>query len=87
MIGLLYFANLSKDIQKTNYDLKNQINFIEHQININELEYSLYNGYEYLEKMKKIYLSEYENTNSFLRISYNEFRKRNIKNFYTVGIK
>ena len=55
IILLLYFANLTRNIEKQNYSLEKKINYTKDQININEIEYSLYNSYEYLQKMQKIY--------------------------------
>lgn len=86
LIPLLYFANVTRNIQKENISLKNQINFFEEQININEVEYNLHTNYNYLKKMQKIYL-DHDNINTLNNIiSFNDLKKTNLKNFHTVGI-
>ena len=89
IISLLYFSNITRNIEKQNYTLKDQIKFIEDQININEIEYSLYNSYEYLSKLKKIYFEEINLTQEykFQRIKYTDFKSKNLDNFYTVAIE
>lgn len=84
---LLYFANISRQIENQNYDLTKEINYIENQININEIEFSLYNSYDYLEKLHKVYFNNFKNDNSSKRISYYDFQNKNLQNLYNVGIK
>ena len=87
VISLLYLGSISRVIEKENIALRQQINFIKSQVNINEIEYSLYNSYDYLKKLQKIYL---EDTNSnFInqRISYKYFEKKNLDILHTVGTK
>ena len=86
-ILLLYFANLSRDIEKKNINLKNQIKFTKDQININEIEYSLYNSYEYLLKMQKIYFFAPDKDILKNRISFQDLKNDNIENLFTIGIK
>ena len=85
VILLLYFANISRNIEKENLVLKEKINFIQEQININEIEYSLYNSYEYLKKIQKIYFDSSKTDDLNKRISFNDLQSKNIDNFYTVG--
>ena len=86
MILLLYISSLSRDLERNNLKLKKDITYIEEQININEIEYSLYNNYNYLKKLQKIYL-DYDNIDfNNSRVSINDLKENNIKNFYTVGI-
>jgi len=58
VVFLLYLANISKKLEFENKKLKNEITFIEDQININQIEYSLYNSYEYIERLSQIYFDE-----------------------------
>jgi len=83
---LLYLGNVSREIEKQNYTLEKEINFINDQININEIEFSLYNNYEYLKKLHKIYF-DVDQSESFFskRLSFNYIQKKNLKNLYTVG--
>ena len=63
IISLLYLGNISREIEKDNIALKEKIIFFQDQININEIEYSLYISYNYLKKLQKIYFNE-ENVSS-----------------------
>ena len=89
IVSLLYFANITRSIEKENFALKDQIKFAKDQININEIEFNLYNSYDYLVRLQNIYfdkkniVQEYK----FQRISYSDFINKNIENFHTVGIK
>ena len=80
---LLYFANITRKIEKKNYSLKKEINYIEDQLDINEIEYSLYNNYEYLVKLQKIYFNESINIKDNQRISFDNLKNKNIEYFYT----
>ena len=89
IVSLLYFANITRSIEKENFALKDQIKFTKDQININEIEFNLYNSYDYLVRLQNIYfdkkniVQEYK----FQRIGYSDFINKNIENFHTVGIK
>ena len=85
--SLLYLGNITRKIQKENNILINNIHFIKDQININEIEYSLYNSYEYLQKMQKIYLKESNDEIISNRVSFKSLKNKNLENFYTVGIE
>ena len=86
IISLLYFANATRHMQKENALLKNNINFIKEQININEIEYSLYSSYEYLKKLQGIYFNINDNAHSTKRINFNFIKNKNIKDYHTIGI-
>tara|TARA_Y100001970_G_C13698978_1_gene586225 strand:+ start:148 stop:468 length:321 start_codon:yes stop_codon:yes gene_type:complete len=89
IIFLLYFANLTRDFEKQNYTLIGEIGDLKEQININEIEYSLYNNYNYLQKMQKIYFENTKDIKSDLqkRISFYDFKNKNIEFLHTVGTK
>ena len=84
---LLYFANITRNIEKENFVLVSKINNLEDQININEIEFSYYNSYEYLIKMHKIYFEIPKEKNLNNRISFHGFKKQNLDNLFTVGTK
>ena len=84
---LLYFANITRNIEKENFVLLSKIKKLEDQININEIEFSYYKSYEYLNKMHKIYFKIPEEKNFSNRISFHDFKKQNLENLHTVGIK
>jgi hypothetical protein len=84
---LLYVGSITVKIEKKNSFLKQKILLIQDQVNVNEIEYTFYNSYDYLKKLQKIYL---EDTNSnFInqRISYKYFEKKNLDILHTVGTK
>ena len=87
VVLLLYFANITRNIEKENFVLLSKIKKIEDQININEIEFSYYNSYEYLIKMKKIYFEMPKENNLNKRISFYDFKKQNLESLRTVGIK
>ena len=87
VISLLYFANITRNIEKENKILKSKINFLKDQVNINEIEYSLHSSYENLQKLQKIYFKQKTENFSLTRISYFNLKNKNIENFYEVGIK
>ena len=86
VLFLLYFGNVSRNIEKQNYILEKKIIFIKDQININEIEFSLYDNYEYLKKLHKIYfdVKQFESFSN-KRLSFNDIQIENLKNIYTVG--
>ena len=87
IILLLYFANVTRNFEKENFILSSKIKNIEDQININEIEFSYYNSYEYLIKMKKIYFAIPKENNLNKRISFYNFKKQNLESLHTIGIK
>ena len=86
VLFLLYFGNVSRNIEKQNYILEKKIIFIKDQININEIEFSLYDNYEYLKKLHKIYfdVKQFESFSN-KRLSFNNIQIKNLKNIHTVG--
>ena len=88
VLSLLYLGNASREIEKKNYILEKKINFINDQISINEIELSLYNNYEYLNKLHKIYFDfEQFETFSNTRLSFSSIQKKNLENIFRVGTK
>ena len=87
VVLLLYFANITRNFEKEKFSINKNIKFLKDQININEIEYSLHNRYEYLKKMQKIYFEEVDEIYVNNRLSFYDFKNRNIKNLYNAGIK
>ena len=87
VIPLLYFSHITRKLEKNNNELLEKITYFENQLNINEIEYSLYNSYEYLNKIHIIYYDNKKNLNTYNRISFNDFINKNSNNLLTVGIK
>ena len=87
IIGLLYIGNITRNIEKQNYSLLENINYYKDQININEIEYSLHSSYENLQNLKKIYIGDVENINTNSRISFETFKNVQINHIHTVGIQ
>ena len=88
VVSLLYLGNISLDLKKENSKIKNKIIQINEQININEVEYSLYTNYEYLNRLHQIYFDK-EKTFSFYnnRLNFEDYMKKNFENVEKVGIK
>ena len=84
---LLYFANITRNIEKENLVLLSKIKKTEDQININEIELSFYSSYEYLLKMQKIYFEIPERNYLNQRISFHNFKNNNSESLYTIGTK
>ena len=87
VLMLLYVGNINRKIEKDNSLLKDRIIFIQEQVNINEIEYTFYNSYNYLKKLQTIYLKETGNDFINKRVSYKHFENKNLDIFHTVGIK
>ena len=87
IILLLHFANITRKVERDNGDLKDKIVYIQDQININEIEYSIFISYNYLSKLQKIYFTNDGIENFDNRISFNDLKKKNLNNFFTVGMK
>ena len=87
IVLLLYFANITRNIEKENVVLENKIKKTKDQININEIEFSFYNSYDYLIKMQKIYFEIPQENNFDKRISFYNFKSQNLESLQTVGTK
>ena len=84
---LLYVGNITRKIEKKNSLLKEKIEFIQEQVNVNEIEYTFYNSYNYLKKLQRIYLEDTNINFTNQRVSYKYFEKKNLDIFHTVGTK
>ena len=73
--------------QVTGYGGTPKIVDIKDQIDINEIEYNIFTNYNYLQKLNEIYFDK-TNVNALKnRIAFNDLKKQNIENFYTVGTR
>lgn len=86
-IVLLYLGNVTREIEKNNITLREKINFMQDQININEIEYSLFISYNYLKKLQTIYFDEENVSFQNNRISFYDLENQKIENFLTVGTR
>ena len=86
VISLLYFGDFSRKIEKKNKQLMLEISEYQEQLEINEVEFNLYNNYSYLKQLQKIYF-DFEITNSPRnnRISLKDFQNRELANVYKVN--
>ena len=87
VLMLLYVGKITGKIDKKNSLLKERIIFIQEQVNINEIEYTFYNSYDYLKKLQKIYLEDANINFTNQRVSYKFFEKKNLDIFHTVGTR
>ena len=86
-IVLLYLGNVTREIEKSNITLRDKINFMQDQININEIEYSLFISYNYLKKLQTIYFDEENVSSQNNRISFYDLENQKFENFLTVGTR
>ena len=86
VISLLYFGDISRKIEKKNKQLILEISDYQEQLEINEVEFNLYNNYSYLKQLQNIYF-DFETTNSpgHNRISLKDFQNRELTNVYKVN--
>ena len=87
ILMLLYVGNVAGKIEKKNFELETKILIIQDQVNVNEIEYTFYNSYNYLKKLQKIYLEDSSINFTNQRVSYKYFEKKNLDIFHTVGTK
>ena len=87
VISLLYFGDISRKIEKKNKQLILEISDYQEQLEINEVEFNLYNNYSYLKQLQNIYF-DFETTNSLghNRISLQDFQNRELTNVYKVQL-
>ena len=87
VISLLYFGNISREIEKKNKELIQEISEYQEQLEINEVEFNLYNNYSYLKQLQNIYF-DFETTNSLghNRISLQDFQNKELTNVYKVQL-
>ena len=83
---LIYVGNITGKIEKKNSFLKQKILLIQDKVNVNEIEYTFYNSYDYLKKLQKIYFSEENSSSLNNRISFYDLKKK-FENFHTVGTR
>ena len=87
VISLLYFGDLSREIEKKNKQLIVRISEFQEQLEVNEVEFNLYNNYSYLKQLQNIYF-DFETTNSLghNRISLQDFQNKELTNVYKVQL-
>ena len=86
VISLLYFGDFSRKIEKKNIQLIVRISEFQEQLEVNEVEFNLYNNYSYLKQLQNIYF-DFKTTNSLRhnRISLKDFQNRELANVYKVN--
>jgi len=87
VMALLYLGNVSREMEKSNIILREKINFMQDQININEIEYSLFISYNYLKKLQTIYFDEANVSSLNNRLSFYDLENQKFENLLTVGIR
>ena len=87
VISLLYFGDISREIEKKNKQLIVRISEFQEQLEVNEVEFNLYNNYSYLKQLQNIYF-DFETTNSLghNRISLQDFQNKELTNVYKVQL-
>ena len=85
---LMYFSNISKQLEIDNKRLSQKIKIVKEDLKVNELEFITHNNYTYLLKLQKIYLDiNFQNTSPNSRITFNHFKDKYIQNIHSVGTK
>ena len=84
---LIYIGHQTRNLEISNSSLKHKIDEKEHAININQIEFSLYNDNKYLKKLFSIYETNLEKKELLNIISLNEFSNLEKKEIFKVGFK
>ena len=84
---LIYTGHQTRNLEIYNLSLKNKIDEKEHTININQIEFSLYNDNKYLKKLFSIYETDLEKKELSNIISLSEFSNFEKKEIFKVGFK
>ena len=84
---LIYVGHQTRNLEISNSILKHKIDEKEHAININQIEFSLYNDNKYLKKLFSIYETNLEKKELLNIISLNEFSNLEKKEIFKVGFK
>ena len=86
VISLLYFGDISRKIEKKNKQLILEISEFQEQLEINKVEFNLYNNYSYLKQLQNIYF-DFEKINSpgHNLISLKDFQNREFVSVYRVN--
>ena len=84
---LIYIGHQTRNLEISTLILKNKIDEKEHIININQIEFSLYNDNKYLKKLFSIYETDLEKKELSNIISLSEFSNFEKKDIFKVGFK
>ncbi|SVD05403.1 uncharacterized protein METZ01_LOCUS358257 [marine metagenome] len=84
---LIYVGHQTRNLEISNLTLKNKIDEKENEININQIEFSLYNDNKYLKKLFSIYETNLEKKELSNIISLSEFSNFEKKDIFKVGFK
>ena len=84
---LIYIGHQTRNLEISNSSLKHKIDEKEHAININQIEFSLYNDNKYLKKLFSIYETDLEKKELSNIISLSEFSNFEKKDIFKVGFK
>ena len=85
IFSLIFFGKKSELIYKENSKISFQIKEYSEQLKINEVEYNFLNQYSNLIKLQKIYMDFENEINNNNRITLNDFKNKNVENFYRVS--
>jgi len=84
---LIYIGHQTRNLEISNLSLKYKIDEKKHAININQIEFSLYNDNKYLKKLFSIYEEDLEKKELSNIISLSEFSNLEKRKIYKVGFK
>ena len=84
---LIYVGHQTRNLEISNLSLKHKIDEKEHTININQIEFSLYNDNNYLKKLFSIYQADLEKKELSNIVSLSEFSNFEKKEIFKIGFK
>ena len=80
-------GNLTRKLELTNNNIKEDIQKYEEQLSINKIEFSFYNNPDYLKKLHNIYFSFEEESLETKIISFSNISKINNNSLLFVNLK
>tara|TARA_Y100000590_G_scaffold79406_1_gene88199 strand:+ start:172 stop:489 length:318 start_codon:yes stop_codon:yes gene_type:complete len=88
VVALLYFGSNSRAIEEENKFILKKISQEVEQLKVNEIEYTLFNDYDYLIKMKKIYLNtNIISSSKSIRLNLKDYNSDKFMNIYKASSK
>tara|TARA_Y100000590_G_scaffold425270_1_gene533080 strand:- start:4428 stop:4748 length:321 start_codon:yes stop_codon:yes gene_type:complete len=88
VVALLYFGNNSRTIEEENKFIQNKISHEIEQLKVNKIEFTLFNDYDYLIKMKKIYFNQnIISSSKSIRLNLKDYNSDKLMNIYKASSK
>jgi len=86
ILMLYHFVKLTRQVEKDIANIKNEINYLNDKIKVNELEFVAHSSPGYLKKLEQLYLMNNYNENAELNIiSIQDYKIKNIRKVFRVS--